>query len=86
MATAEEVARLAQQLAARFLDQGRYAAAPPVSARALASVMPAAAHAEDVAEYIDEAGFVGFTVQAVGYEQGARNPKIHIYCGSASAQ
>ena len=41
--------------------------------------MPAAADADDVAEYIEEAGFAGFTVQAVGYERGARRPKIHIY-------
>ncbi len=70
---------MAQRLAARFLDQGRYVVAPPVSAKSLASVMPAAAQAGDVAGYIDEAGFAGLAVQAVGYEHGAKKPKIHIY-------
>jgi hypothetical protein len=76
--TAQVVSETAQRLAARFLEAGNYVFAEPMSARALAHVMPAATI--EVSESgLEQVGFAGLAIQAVGYEAGARAPKIHIY-------
>src|SRR5437763_16723104 len=81
MASAREVA---QQLAAKFLEHGNYAAANPMNAAALRLVMPAAAPDAAISEFIEEAGFEGLAVQSVGYEEGADEPKVHIYVTKGS--
>jgi hypothetical protein len=83
MASAEEVATM---LAYEFLREGRFsAAAGPEEVSAL--VQAAAAGGYDRAEAEDRAaGFGGIAVQAVGFEEGAPNPKVHIYLTHGSVR
>jgi hypothetical protein len=81
MADAREVA---QQLAARFLANGNYAFADPISAGALKHMMPASAPGSQFAGFFEESGFEGLSVQSVGYEAGAEEPRVHVYVTSGS--
>lgn len=74
-----DVATLAQQLAATYLAGGNFVLSGALKADAITELMPAAAHAEAAGGYLDEVGFSGLAVQAVGYEEGADEPKIHVY-------
>ncbi len=79
MTRKREVAILAQQLAAAYLAAGNYAFSAPLNPDAIPGVMPAAAGAHVADEYMEEVGFSGLAVQAVGYEEGTDDPKIHVY-------
>lgn len=83
MSRAREVA---QQLAARFLEHGNYALATPMNLKSLHSIMPAATANPVFGDFFDEGGFAGLAVQSVGYEEGAREPKVHIYVTKGSAK
>lgn len=79
MAGKKRAALLAQQLAARFLEEGNYVFAGRLSAQAVSQVIPAATDATAVADYFEEPGFAGLAVQSLGYEEGADEPKVHVY-------
>ena len=72
------------RLAARFLEEGSYTAAAAMKGSSLARVIPASAGAADVQPLFAEPGFAGLAVQAVGYEDGADEPKVHIYVSKGS--
>jgi len=71
-----DVARLARQLASALLEGGNYTFSPN-AAGSVAGIAPASA--EQLHEFVDDAGFAGLAVQAVGYEEGARDPRIYVY-------
>jgi hypothetical protein len=75
----QRVALIAQRLAAKFLEAGNYTFSAPLSARGLTEVISAAADTRAIDAYFEETGFAGLAVQSVGYEEGAENPKVHIY-------
>ncbi|MCI0376221.1 MAG: S1 family peptidase [Gemmataceae bacterium] len=77
---------VAQQLAAEFLARGSYTFANPMSAGALGHVMPAADSRKGLADFFDESGFEGLAVQSIGYEEGAAEPKVHIYVTKGSVR
>ncbi len=56
-----------------FLAEGKYASAPSLGAGA----MPAAAAGQE--SWSEYPGYSGLSIQAVGYEHGKENPKVHIY-------
>ncbi len=72
----DDVARLARELAAAFLAAGNYTFSPNAasSAAGIAPVTGAELH-----DFVDDAGFAGLAVQAVGYEDGAAGPRIRVY-------
>jgi hypothetical protein len=69
---------VAQQLAQPFLSHGNYTFASTKRADQRAGVSPAATGGEAVDELLSE-GFAGLAVQSVGYEEGAENPRVHVY-------
>jgi len=74
---------VAEALAYRFLKDGLFRS----SVRGGISLdgYPIAAHAADGPEFLEtKADFHGVVVQAVGYELGAANPKVHIYVTKGS--
>jgi len=71
-----DVARLAGQLAAVFLAAGNYTFSPS-AASSVAGLAPASG--AELHDFVDEAGFAGLAVQAVGYEEGAADPRIRVY-------
>jgi hypothetical protein len=73
-----EADKVAQELAAAFLQNGQYAFSNPMNPAALGQVLPATAGAV-VSDVFEEAGFEGLSVQSVGYEEGADEPKVHVY-------
>ncbi len=76
----KEISQIAERLAARFLERGSYIFSGPVSAPALQQIMPAAATAAPTVDhFFEHEGFSGLAVQSVGYEEGIKDPKIHIY-------
>jgi hypothetical protein len=86
MPTAEEVANF---LAYEFLKNGNYTASVgPVDVPDLAGAAAAAAKDEEVAiEYAHRAEpFGGLAVQSVGFEDGVREPKVHIYLTRGSSR
>jgi hypothetical protein len=86
MPTAEEVANF---LAYGFLKNGNYTASVgPVDVPDLAGAAAAAAKDEEVAiEYAHRAEpFGGLAVQSVGFEDGVREPKVHIYLTRGSSR
>jgi hypothetical protein len=79
MPTAEQVATF---LAYEFLKEGRYSASVgPIEVPTLAEVVAAASEDEEVVmAYAQRAEpFGGLAVQAVGFEDGVRDAKVHIY-------
>jgi hypothetical protein len=76
--------RVASILAYQFLRDGKYSAAHgPVEVRSLLRAAGAAASGEkepDIGE-----GFGNIAVQSVGFEQGVKDPKVHIYLTRSSA-
>jgi hypothetical protein len=80
MDSAEQVAAF---LAYQFLRQGNYTAAVgPIEVPDLASAVAAADEGEeDVAMgYLRRAApFGGLSVQSVGFEEGVKDPKVHIF-------
>jgi hypothetical protein len=85
MPTAEEVAT---GLAYEFLKQGNYSASVgPIEVPALVQGA-AASNEEDFAlEYAQRAEpFGGLAVQSVGFEQGPRKPKVHVYLTRGSVR
>jgi hypothetical protein len=46
--------------------------------------MPAAASGAGFTTFFDESGFEGLAVQSVGFEEGASDPKVHIYVTKGS--
>jgi hypothetical protein len=87
MGSMQQAAVVAQQMAAKFLEAGNYVFAGPLSADVISRVIPAATSVTAVADYFQQPGFAGLAVQSVGYEEGAKQPKVHIYVtkGSQSA-
>jgi hypothetical protein len=78
---------IARALAKRFFEQGQYLAAGSAGQGASGEVVTASADAlADVDEYFEEPAFAGLSVQAVGYEKGAAQPKIHIYLTKSSSK
>ncbi len=74
-----QAAAIAQRLAARFLEAGNYVFSSPLSPRALANVLPAAAEVPAVDRHFEGVGFAGLSVQSVGYEEGVDEPRVHVY-------
>jgi hypothetical protein len=70
---------VAQQLASRFLRDGNYYFAPHTlsTGGGGAGVVPASTGFGEGG--FDETGFAGLAVQAVGYEYGGDDPKLHVY-------
>src|ERR1700722_15706826 len=86
-----DLAQVARRLAARFLENGNYAFAGPLSGPTIAGLLPAAAERSDVDTYFDEYAFAGLSVQSVGYERSRNEdtpPKVHVYVvkGSRKAE
>jgi hypothetical protein len=84
MPTAEEVATF---LAYEFLKRGNYTSSVgPIEVPELAAAAAAANAHDDLAiEYTDSAEpFGGLSVQSVGFEEGVRDAKVHIYLTRAS--
>jgi len=84
-----ELAAFARRLSTKFLENGNFTLAGPVSGSSVTSLVPAAAHNDTVAEYFDEYGFAGLAVQSVGYEQNRQDgepAKIHVYVVKGSRQ
>ena len=75
---------VAEQLAARFLENGNYVFAGPMKATLAQGPLPAAADAQSFEGFFSEAGFAGLAVQSVGYEKGAEQPKVHVYVTKGS--
>lgn len=84
MANADEIA---SQLAYEFLRTGRYGASTgPVEMPQLA-VVAAGVEDEAVTGYAERVeGFSGLAVQSVGFEQGPREPAVHIYLTRGAAK
>jgi hypothetical protein len=86
MPNAEQVATF---LAYEFLKNGNYTASVgPVDVPDLAGAAAAAAEDEEVAiEYARRAEpFGGLAVQSVGFEDGVKEPKVHIYLTRGSSR
>ena len=86
-----DLALVAKQLAAKFLENGNYAFAGPLSGTALGGLSTAAASVSDVDAYSENSAFAGLSVQSVGYEHDRHDdiaPKIHVYVvkGSRKAE
>ncbi len=86
-----DLALVAKQLAAKFLENGNYAFAGPLSGTALGGLSTATASVSDVDAYFDNSAFAGLSVQSVGYEHDRHDdiaPKIHVYVvkGSRKAE
>jgi hypothetical protein len=81
MNSAEAVAR---RLTAWFLEQGSFVSAVPMSSSAVEKVVPAAAGDENFAPVFDSFGFAGLAVQAVGYEEGPSERRVHVYVAKGS--
>jgi hypothetical protein len=77
MPSAEETAT---QLAHEFLRMGRYSASSgPVDIPEF-RVMAAGAEDVEISTYASQAeGFSGLAVQSVGFEEGSKDPAVHIY-------
>ncbi|MEO5631778.1 MAG: hypothetical protein ABIQ24_03645, partial [Nitrospiraceae bacterium] len=75
----ETAAQMAQRLAATFLGAGNYMFSNALNKTALAEVLPAAATSGSIDDLIEQSGFSGLSIQSVGYEKGASDPKVHIY-------
>jgi hypothetical protein len=73
---------VAQQLAARFLENGNYTFVGAM--KAAEGPHPAAADARSLEGVFSEAGFAGLAVQSVGYEEGSPQPKVHVYITKGS--
>jgi hypothetical protein len=79
--------RLSQKLAARFLQEGKYGSASAMKGSVVDRILPAAAVADEpIDEFVEESGFAGLQVQSVGFEEGAKAPKVHIYVSRASTR
>jgi hypothetical protein len=77
MTAAEIVAR---RLAARFLEEGSFTAASSMRGTELEpGIAPAATDRLDLQPLFSQAGFAGLAVQAVGFGEGADDPKVHVY-------
>jgi hypothetical protein len=84
-ASSTPAARVAQQLAAKFLAQGNYGATTAIKGSAARRQFAAAALPEtEIDEFYWDSGVSGLEVQAVGCEEGIKNPKVHIYVSRAS--
>ncbi len=75
---------VAQQLAARFLENGNYTLAGPMTAAGTHAPLPAATDDRSLEGFFSDAGFAGLAVQSVGYEEGADEPKVHVYVTKGS--
>jgi len=73
----DRAARVTRSLAERFLAAGRYTFAPVTPA--WATTHTAAAGDAELEQSLLEGGFFSLSVQAVGYEVGVEDPKVHIY-------
>jgi hypothetical protein len=84
MADAEEIAT---QLAYEFLRTGRYSASSgPVEIGGLAATAMGAGD-DEVLQYASRAeGFSGLAVQSVGFEEGSKEPAVHIYLTRGAAR
>lgn len=71
--------QLAERLAARFLSRGSYSFAPTKRIPSHGGVAPASGDAAAMESLFVEEGFAGLAVQSVGYEEGASDPKVHVY-------
>jgi hypothetical protein len=81
---AEKVATL---LAYEFLREGRYSAASgPIEVPALVTAVAASAMDEQEVHSAFPEGFEGLAVQSVGFEEGPKEPKVHIYLTRGSAK
>lgn len=85
MADAEQIST---QLAYEFLRTGRYSASSgPVEIQGLGGIAAAGATDAEVADYASRAeGFSGLAVQSVGFEEGTKNPAVHIYLTRGAAR
>jgi hypothetical protein len=73
---------VAQKLAAKFLEDGNYTSAASMSGTAASLI--SAARGLDIGPLFRQPGFAGLAVQAVGYEEGATSPRVHIYVAKGS--
>lgn len=84
MADAEEIA---ERLAYEFLKMGRYGAASGPVEVPIPAGAAGAAVGDEVEEFTDRVeAFSGVQVQSVGYEDGAEEPKVHVYLTRGSAR
>jgi hypothetical protein len=76
---------VAELLTARFLEGGNFVSAVPMSDASLKQIMPASASSQlDIEQPFDEWGYAGLAVQAVGYEDGVSEPRVHVYVSKGS--
>jgi hypothetical protein len=78
--------RVATLLAFEFLREGRYSAASgPIEVPALATAAAVSAPDGEIDSTLPQ-GFDGLAVQSVGFEEGPKEPKVHIYLTRGSAK
>jgi hypothetical protein len=80
-----EAQRVAATLTLRFLAQGSFTSGAPMSGAAVDHLYPAVADGgPDISPLFTEHGFAGLAVQAVGYEVGVPEPRVHVYVSKGS--
>lgn len=80
-----EAETIAKRLAFEFLREGRYfASSGPVELKIPGAV--AAGTVEAFEDFTQQVEYGGLAVQAVGYEEGTENPKVHVYLTHGSAR
>ena len=80
MSSNTPAALVAEKLAIRFFQEGNFTAASELRGRHLDELAPATAQSDtDLEPLFSESGFAGLAVQAVGYEEGGSEERVHVY-------